>query len=743
MIKIKEKLNNIIQLKFSKIYNFNSILSASAVAPLDLYRIKTNVDIKDPRIAKAIYNPDKLYDILKFKKYKTNDLITQEQDKLFDILKIKKYKTNDLTTINDLTTTNELTTVYCVNTQTHELVLPPISSFAFNENLTFQTYIKKCIDWLDPIHYRATQPDLLKEKIYVALNMQFNSDGTNFFVFKSKMLAEVWDWLYICVLAPETFCFMFALYNVCKAALLYYYYSQYTKEISHVLTPIIYRGISFKMLTTLQSQLYFILLLFINPVIFDRVMVMCSGLLMSHGFISFFKITCVIFFLVIIRYIITYSNFLSYIIAIETYCLISFMILFSLLLFASNNLVLTLVLFEAIFFCIIPLMSSAYMHINKNWDFNYELQITKSSYKALLVYYNQLQPITNLFSSLSVYGTMQYFIYNAFFLGIYIFGLTFLFFFSKSFSYMDLFTILLQGSTYGYSSLIVFSFFCILSMICFKMGIVPYHGWMLSVFSQINIVPLMLLLLPFKLAIFSTGLRLCYGVLHPYLFLFQPILFIMAFASMIFGAFGMFVQLDIRKFLLFSTINHSGYILLGMSSGTILGIKATVFYILIYLISTLGFLVFIGSTLNIKTNKPLTNFLELASCSNLTIFPFLVFFIILLSMAGIPPFAGFWSKLFIIDALFSFGVLGWIGILIIILTSTLTVVGYLRVIKFFFIDNTLTTKVVLKSYTLYSLRVMGFVCFFLIFFLFFYFGYYFLYRDTDFRKIYFFFRLVL
>lgn len=695
-----------------KVLNSN-ILKTLSIAGMELYSIKTNVDMNDPNIYRKFSKPEVLMALLKKKDgLKTSDPLN-----------------------------SDLKTSYLLDSETHDLLFPPITSFSSERTLSW--YLETFVDWLLPWKPWEIRDALWKEKIFWPLKMQFNPDDTSLFIIKSEFISKVWDWLYICAVAPEIFCFIFALYNVCKAALLYYYYSQYTKEISHIVTPMIFRGISENMSKTLQAQLYFILFLFINPVIFDRFIVMFSGMLMSHGFISIFKISGVVLFLIIIKYIIVYSSFLSYIIALETYCLISFMVLFSLLLFASNNLVLTLVLFEAIFFCIIPLMSSAYMQINQQWDFNYQLKINKTTYKTILVYYNKLQPITNLFTSLSVYGTMQYFIYNAFFLGIYIFGLTFLFFFSKSFSYFDLLSMLLQGNTHGYSLFLVFCFFCISSMICFKMGIVPYHGWMLSVFSEINIVPLMLLLLPFKLAIFSTGLRLFYGVLHPYLFLIQPVLFLMAFVSMIFGAFGMFVQLDIRKFLLFSTINHSGYILLGMCSGTILGIKATVLYILIYIITTLGFLIFIGSTLNLKTNKPLTSFLELACCSNLTLFPFLVFFIILLSMAGIPPFAGFWSKLFIIDTLFSFGVIGWVGIFIIILTSTITVIGYLRIIKFFFIEHTITTTIILKSYTLYSVRILGFVGFFLIFFFVFYFFYYSLYRDCDFKKVYSFFRLVL
>lgn len=617
--------------------------------------------------------------------------------------------------------------VYTVFNKQHTLVAGPFRS---RELLTDGELLRYYIKNYDVKWDLST--------LFATIDLQFN-DLIDF-ISKSKYVARVWDIFYICPLAPETFCFIFALYNVLKAALLYYYYSQVTHNISN---PILVKGISLAMAKTIYIQLQIVLLLFINPVIFDRVMVMCNGLIMSHGFISLFKIFSVFLFRIIIVYILEFSGILTFTFALETFCLISFMILFTLLLFTSNNLIFTLMLFECVFFCLIPLMSSGYVQSTKKWDYTYELLLNKTSYKTILTQYNTVKNATISYSSLSTYGTIQYFLYNAFFLGIYVFAISFLFFYTRSFSYFELYSILSYSVSFKISLFLVFIFFCIISMICFKMGIVPYHGWMLAVFSNINIVPLMLLLLPFKLAIFSTGIRLFFGLLHPYLFLLQPILFCMAYLSMIIGAFGMFIQLDIRKFLLYSTINHSGYILISMCSGSVFGLKATILYIIIYIISTLGFLIFIGSTINNKTNKPFTNFMEISCSSNLTIFPFIVFFLILLSMAGIPPLAGFWGKFYVLETLYSFGFLGWFGILIIILTSTITVIGYLRVIKFFFIDHTITTTILVKSYNMFCLRVLFFVFCFLVFFQLINLFHYQFFGNEIFYKIYCFFRLVL
>ncbi len=616
---------------------------------------------------------------------------------------------------------------YCLFDKNNEVVAGPFDSyFLLTDNEVYRYYLNNYnIKW-----------DL--SLIFATIDLQFN-DLIDF-ISKSQYIARVWDLFYVCPLAPETFCFIFALYNVLKAALLYYYYSQVTHNISN---PILVKGISLSMAKTIYIQLQIVLLLFINPVIFDRVMVMCNGLIMSHGFISLFKIFSVFLFRIIIIYILEFSGILTFTFALETFCLMSFMILFTLLLFTSNNLIFTLMLFECVFFCLIPLMSSGYVQSVKKWDYTYDLLINKTSYKTILTQYNTIKNATISYSSLSTFGTIQYFLYNAFFLGIYIFAISFLFFYTRSFSYFELYSILSYSVSFKISLFLVFCFFCIISMICFKMGIVPYHGWMLAVFSNINIVPLMLLLLPFKLAIFSTGIRLFFGLLHPYLFLLQPILFCMAYLSMIVGAFGMFIQLDIRKFLLYSTINHSGYILISMCSGSVFGLKATILYVIIYIISTLGFLIFIGSTINTKTNKPFTNFMEIACSSNLTIFPFIAFFIILLSMAGIPPLAGFWGKFYVLETLYSFGFIGWIGILIIIFTSTVTVVGYLRVIKFFFIDHTITTTILVKSYNMFCLRVLFFVVCFLVFFQLLILFHYHYFGNEIFYKVYCFFRLVL
>jgi len=182
--------------------------------------------------------------------------------------------------------------VYFVFNDKHEFIAGPLRSHSLLTDAQVLAYYRK--------NY-----DIKFDLAAILQTIEIHFSELIDFISKSKYVARVWDIFYLCPLAPETFCFIFALYNVLKASLLYYYYSQVTHNISN---PILVKGISLSMAKTIYIQLQIVLLLFINPVIFDRVMVMCNGLIMSHGFISAFKIFSVFLFRIIIVYILEFGK---------------------------------------------------------------------------------------------------------------------------------------------------------------------------------------------------------------------------------------------------------------------------------------------------------------------------------------------------------------------------------------------------------------------------------------------------
>jgi len=318
----------------------------------------------------------------------------------------------------------------------------------------------------------------------------------------------------------------------------------------------------------------------------------------------------------------------------------------------------------------------------------------------------------------SLYSTISYFLYNTLFLAIYLFSLVTLLFFINGLSYSSVASFFLF--TPQKSVIVVTLIVLLLLMFCFKMAIVPFHGWLLSIFCNTNYFILMLLTIPFKFIVYFTFLRL-YGIFLKYDYFFSTNLFLyFGLLSMILGSIGLYHQLHIRKFLAYSTINHAGYILLALTITTGGGFFAFLYYIIIYLITLVGFFYFIISIKQKHTGKTIIYFSELCGSNNEQIKSYFLFSIILLSMAGMPPLAGFWGKFFIIKALLGFSQISWVAIFVIFLTTGISFIGYLRIIKLFFFlpvqTNIKEKKRLLKSFEIFSprfQRVFVFICFFL------------------------------
>jgi NADH-quinone oxidoreductase subunit N len=238
-----------------------------------------------------------------------------------------------------------------------------------------------------------------------------------------------------------------------------------------------------------------------------------------------------------------------------------------------------------------------------------------------------------------------------------------------------------------------------------------------------NYFVLILLTIPFKFIVFYTILRLS-GLVLINFFNLSNFLIILGLSSMIYGALGMFFQFNIRKFLAYSAINHSGYIVVSLATGTYYGFTASLTYIVIYLLTTLGFLFIVSLICHKQTGKSIIYFSELSGICFSQKLLFFCLSLILLSMAGIPPLGGFWAKFFVLKSVLSLNSLYFslFTLLIILVTTSIAVVGYLRIIKLFFYQSVKNNKYSFEIYPKFALRLIFFICFILlgsiIFFLF-------------------------
>jgi NADH-quinone oxidoreductase subunit N len=173
------------------------------------------------------------------------------------------------------------------------------------------------------------------------------------------------------------------------------------------------------------------------------------------------------------------------------------------------------------------------------------------------------------------------------------------------------------------------------------------------------------------------------GPFKPLIVQWQQIVVVASLLSMALGAFAALRQQNIKRLMAYSSIGNVGYILLGLASGSEKGIQAVVFYLAIYLVMTLG--VFATILMMKRRDVMVEGVADLAGLGRthpLMAFALLLF---MFSLAGIPPLAGFWGKLYIFMAAVE-AKLYWPAVLG-VLASVVASYYYLRIVKVMYFDE--------------------------------------------------------
>jgi len=163
----------------------------------------------------------------------------------------------------------------------------------------------------------------------------------------------------------------------------------------------------------------------------------------------------------------------------------------------------------------------------------------------------------------------------------------------------------------------------------------------------------------------------------------QTIIIFLSIASMTFGAVAAIGQHNIKRLMAYSSIGHMGYALAGLSTATNEGVQSTIVYLMIYLIMSLG--AFACILMMRRENTYFENIKDLSGLSKNHPTLALAFLVILFSLAGIPPLAGFFAKFYIFMAVIEskMFVLAIIGLM----TTVISAFYYLRIIKIIYFDK--------------------------------------------------------
>ena len=276
---------------------------------------------------------------------------------------------------------------------------------------------------------------------------------------------------------------------------------------------------------------------------------------------------------------------------------------------------------------------------------------------------------------------LKYFILGALASGFFLFGVSLLFGITGTTSFTILSSNLLSPE--NNSLLLILSIVLILSSIAFKLSIAPFHMWTPDVYEGApTSVTAFFAVVP-KIAAIGVLMRILYIALIDIHDVWNQLILILGILSIFVGAFGALLQINIKRLMAYSAISNIGYIFLALSLGSQLGLEASLIYITVYTVSALGSFAFILSME--KDNIMLNNISSFAGLSKSNPFYAICFSIILLSLAGLPPFAGFIAKFYIFKAVIMADYL-WIAV-IGIMGSVISAYYYLNIVKVMYLDE--------------------------------------------------------
>ena len=273
-------------------------------------------------------------------------------------------------------------------------------------------------------------------------------------------------------------------------------------------------------------------------------------------------------------------------------------------------------------------------------------------------------------------AAMKMILTSAFSSGILLFGISIIYGITGSISFAEI-PNLLDGSP-----LLIFSFVFLFAAFAFKLSIVPFHLWTADVYEGSPFAVTSFLSVISKGALAFIFITVLYKVFQPMHEVWYNMVIILAVVTMVTGNLFALRQQNIKRFLAFSSIAQVGFILVAISSNAIQGTTAIVYFILIYIFSNLAAFG-VAAAVASQTGKEMINDYKGLYQTN----PFLswVLALALFSLAGIPPTAGFFGKLFLIASGASKG--SYIFITIVSLNLVVSLYYYLRVIRAMFMDK--------------------------------------------------------
>jgi len=273
---------------------------------------------------------------------------------------------------------------------------------------------------------------------------------------------------------------------------------------------------------------------------------------------------------------------------------------------------------------------------------------------------------------------LKYFVLGALSSGMLLYGASLIYGFTGTVSFAGI------AKAASHASLgLVFGLVFLFAGFCFKISAVPFHMWTPDVYEGAPTPITAFFAAAPKVAGIAIFVRTTMMAFPGILTQWQQIVVFVAIASMLLGSFAAIGQRNIKRLMAYSSIGHMGFALVGLAAGTPEGVQGVLVYMAIYITMTLGIFAVILSMR--RSTGMVESIDQLAGLSRTN--PTMAFFLamLLFSMAGVPPLAGFFAKLFVFLAAIKAGlyVLAVIGVL----ASVVGAYYYLAIVKVMYFDD--------------------------------------------------------
>jgi NADH-quinone oxidoreductase subunit N len=274
---------------------------------------------------------------------------------------------------------------------------------------------------------------------------------------------------------------------------------------------------------------------------------------------------------------------------------------------------------------------------------------------------------------------LKYFVLGALSSGMMLYGASLLYGFAGTVSFAGIAAVVSTSAPIG----VIFGLVFVLAALAFKMSAAPFHMWTPDVYQGAPTPVTAFFASAAKMAAVAITVRIVITAFPGVKDQWRQIIIFIAIASMLLGSFAAIGQENIKRLMAYSSIGHMGFALIGLAAGDEAGVRGVAIYLTIYLIMTLG--TFAAILAMRVEGRYVENVSDLAGLSRTN--GWMAFFLAMLmfSLAGVPPLAGFFAKYYVLLAAVDAGLFGLavIGVL----ASAVAAYYYLRVVKVMYFDE--------------------------------------------------------